>query len=279
MKHTSKYLSAMAIGAVLATPAQAVPIVFEFAGTVSQHSVLDYGTGVQLEDAGAIGTAWTAQFIVETDLFGPLQTSASEFGRNAGFTGLPGAVTPSLTIGGVSLDVARFNTDTAMLRANDSLGLVTYPNGGWAMQPDQWGVNFRSSEITPQGIAGVIDFQMGFFDYFNVADLTGGTSMFSLEDVTSPLSFAALPLDNPVWFRDVEYSVEGYSCVLTCNAVNVDFWSLGLTSVTRTVGANSVPEPDTLALLLAGLGGALGLRRRRSVGGLLHPTEARGIAT
>lgn len=265
MKHTSKFLSAIAIGAVLTTPAQAVPIVFEFAGTVVQHSVLDYGTGEQVEDYDSLGMAWTAQFIVETDLFGTMQTFNSGSGINMSFVGLPGGVTPSLTIGGVSVDVARFNTDTSMLRANDSLGLITFPGGGWSMQADQWGVNFRSREVTPQGTAGVIDFQMGFVDYFNAADLTGGTTMFSLEDVTSPLSFATLPLDNPIWYRDVEYSVENYSCVLTCSAVNGELWSLGVGSVTRTVGARSVPEPGTLALLLAGLGGALVLRRRRTI--------------
>jgi hypothetical protein len=264
MKHTRKFLPALAIGAFLTTPIHAVPIVFEFAGTVSQQGVVDYRTGEQLDDAGAVGTAWSAQFVVETDLFGPLQTGGTDLARMAGFAGLPGAVTPSLTIGGVSLDVARLNTDTSELRVSDSLGLITYSEGSWAIQPDQWGVNFRSREVTPLGIAGLIDLQMSFVDVFNSIDLTGGTSMLSLEDINSPLSLAMLPLDNPLWFRDVEYTVENYSCVLTCAAINREFWALGVTSVTRTVGMTTVPEPGTLTLLLAGLGGALGLRRRRS---------------
>jgi hypothetical protein len=265
MKHPRRYLWALATGAVLTVPAHAVPIVFDFEGLVSQHSVLDYGTGVQLEDNASVGTAWSAQFIVETDLFGPLQTSVSEYARMAGFTGLPGAVTPSLTIGGVSVDVARFNTDTSMLRVSDSFGFISFPGGGWTIQPDQWGVNFRSREVTSLGTAGIIDFQMGFVDNINVADLTGGTTMLNLEDITSPLSFATLPLDNPAWFRDVEYTVENYSCALSCNAINADFWSLGITSVTRTVGAAPVPEPGTFTLLLAGLAGVFLLRRRRMV--------------
>jgi hypothetical protein len=262
MKNIRMCVAALSLGAGLASPVRAIPIVFEFSGMATQHSVLD-SSGVQTDFAEDIGTAWSAQFVVETDLFGPVQTFTSDLARQASYNGGAGAVTPNLMIGGASIDVARLNTNTGMLRVSDSFGFVTYPDGNWAIQPDQWGVNFKSREVTPQGTTGEIDFQMGFVDYVNFEDLTGGTGLLSLEDVTSPLSFGTLAFDNPLWFRDVEYSVSNYSCSVTCEFESYDFWSLGVTSVTRTVGTTSVPEPGSLALMLAGLGGMLAFRRRR----------------
>jgi hypothetical protein len=263
MKHPWKYLSALAVGAILTTPAQAIPITFDFSGLVVQRSTLD-STGAQTDHADDVGTPWSAQFVMETDLFGPMQSSTDQFGTIMRFTGAPGAVTTSLTIGGISIDAARYNTDSSNIFAADSTQWVEVP-GGWTLRPDQWGVNFRSREVTAQGIVADADLQMGFTDFFNFAEQTGGTELFDLDDVTSALSFASLPLSDPRTFRDVEYSFANYSCDLGCTFTDYDFWSLGVASVTRTVGATAVPEPGTLALLLASLGGAFALRRRRAV--------------
>jgi hypothetical protein len=261
MKSSRSYLATLAIGVLVTTNANAVPVSIDFTGTVTQHSVIDYPPGEQVEIWSDVGTTWSAQFLIETDLFGPMQTFDGSFSRQGSFAGLPGAVTPSLTIGGVAIDVGRFNTDTSTVRFADSNGLISFPGGGWVIQPDQWIVKFASREITSAGTTSLSDLTMSFVDYFDAETLLGGTSLLSFDEVTSPLSAVLLPFENPLWYRDVDYTVENYSCDTTCKVSNLDFWSLGVTSVTRTV--HPVPEPSSLALLLAGLG-VLVLRRRRA---------------
>lgn len=262
MNTLKKCLSALAISAALTTTAQAVPVVLDFTGTVAQRSFWDFATGVQTWDPTSSGAAWSARFVIESDAFGPVISNVSEYGRQAYYSGLPGAVTASLTIGGMPVDVAQFNTDTSTLRALDSAGVLIRPDG-WAIAPDQWGVSLRSMEVTSAGTAAASDLRMSIVEDFLYADETRGTSMFSLDDVASPLALLMLPFENPLWSRDVFYSVDNFSCGQTCVGVGRDLWSLRTSTVTRTVGSTAVPEPGMMALLLAGLAGVFALRRRR----------------
>jgi len=265
MKFTRMILPALAVGAVATLPAHAVPVVFDFTGTISQHGGYDYSSGTYQgwEEWDSAGTAFSAQFIVETDLFGPMATGENEYARSANFAALPGAITASFSIGGVPMALPRFNTEASFINAADSKGFVTFPSGGWSIVPDQWNVNFRSREVTPQGYTSLFDFSVGAAEDIDPVNMTGGTSMFSFEDITSPLSLVTLPIGSPYRFKDVQFSLENYTCNPTCRVLDGEYWYTTVTSVTRTVGTTAVPEPATLALLLAGMGGALLMRRRR----------------
>jgi len=270
MKFTRMIVPALVLGAALTTPAHAVPIVFDLSGTVAQHGGYNYGTAPgsyeSWDDWESPGKTWSAQFVVETDLFGPLQTYSDERARNASFVGPPGAITPSLTVDGAALELAQFNTTSNRLSAWDSNGFITTPGPSWVIVPDQWMVRYDSREVTPQGTTSTLAFMMGFTEWIDATNMTGGTSMLDIEDVTSPLSFGSLLIpSNPLWFQDVELWLDDYDCDQTCRHTRAEWWTFTVTSVTRTVGSTQVPEPGTLALLLAGMGGALVMRRRRLI--------------
>src|SRR5688572_4679181 len=57
--------------AMATTPAQAVPITFDFSGTISSHSFFDPWAWELTEDPTVVGQAFTARMTIETDQFGP----------------------------------------------------------------------------------------------------------------------------------------------------------------------------------------------------------------
>ena|SRR5690349_2009329 len=246
-----------------AAPASAVPVQFDFAGTVT--GVIDYDlvTGDQVYGQGPLASPFSARFVFDTDLFGPAVPEEAEFSERLTYAAqLPGALSASLVIGGVNVDIFAHESDSASLNFNDSLGVFSCGDGCQAFSPDAWGLTFESQTVTDIGRTalrtGYFTFAADFVD-INQPELSMGWLDF--DEGVEPADIATLPFPTtPTTLNLVDWN---FDCTERCVRTGLHMTILEMTSVTRTVG--SVPEPGALGLMALGAAGAMLASRRRRV--------------
>jgi len=247
-----------------AAPASAIPVQFDFAGTVTGVIDYDWATGDQVFGQGPLGSSFSARFLFDTDLFGPAVPEEAEFSERLTYAAqLPGAISANLVIGGVNFDIFAHESDSASLNFNDSLGVFPCGDGCQALSPDAWGLTFESQTVTDIGRTslrtGYFTFAADFID-INRPELSMGWLDF--DEGIEVADIATLPFPTtPATLNLVDWT---FDCTERCVRAGFHMTVLEMTSVTRTVG--SVPEPGPLGLLVVGAAGAmLASRRRRAV--------------
>ena len=252
----------VAAAIVSAAPASAIPVTFDFTGTVQSIYYVDFVTGEQVNDAGPTGAAFSAQFIIDTDLFGPPVSSETDYSDRIDYnSSLAGAVNSSLVINGAAVNLTPFSTNTSSVYFGNSLGVFEDADGNRAIAPDQWGLNLISEELTPIGRTGYRGLSFSFVADFDASDPTGGPGWFDFSPGIDLDSIATLPmLSTYGGAPSIFLTDRHYGCAERC--LTTDFTITALTVATVTRSATSVPEPGTLSLLAAGLAGAWFMRRR-----------------
>ncbi|HEU5135329.1 MAG TPA: PEP-CTERM sorting domain-containing protein [Steroidobacteraceae bacterium] len=245
---------------VSAAPANAIPVTFDFSGTVAQVVVTDFTTpgSTPTFDLSTAGQAFSAQFVVDTDLFGLAFTGPSELGDRLTFTSdLPGAITPSFMINGESIEIAPFSGNRAIAGFLDSYGIVSS-----RLAPDQFNVTALSEDSTPRGPAAsrALSFSFvagsqGFENPESALTWFDFSPGFGLDQIASLPLLESLRVG--VTLTDSLFDCSGEQC----RATEFRRTMFNVTSATRAVA--SVPEPATLGLLALGIAAAMSTRRRQ----------------
>lgn len=233
-----------AVLSVAAGAAHAVPIVFDFTGTVTTSSIFTSTGGVQ--DNSFNGRAVSGRITVETTGLRPTSSSDSS-GLTLGYSDSNmdslTLIDSELFIGGVSYDVGLYPAAGGSLSAFDSSGV----------SGDFLALRHYSNEYPPMPGPGDYhrrDLNLLWRDAANPLGLLDLSNGFELFDVL-PLLQDLLPYGT---YNDTTMSC-GASGACTNTQVTRNF---SIASLTVT----SVPEPGTLALFALGLlGAAMGRRR------------------
>jgi len=247
---------------VCAGPASAIPVTFDFSGTVSHVFVFDFAAGVRTVDLSTAGQTFSAQFTIDTDLFTPHVSTISESVDLLTFRSeLPGAVNSTLMINGESIDFAPYSSNRANAGFYDSNGVVSCGEGCSRLTPDQFNASVLSEELTPLGLVASRELGFAFVADSQIVDNPeSAMSWFDFSPGFDLTQLASLPL--PDFLRaHVQLNDSLFECTeLRCQQTASHRTLFNLTSVGRTVA--SVPEPGALGLLAIGLAGAWFTRRR-----------------
>src|SRR5690242_5136235 len=119
-----KWFAVVAVAS--AAPASAIPVTFDFSGTVANVVDVDFATNLPVYDLSTAGQAFNAQFIIDTDSFGVGTPTASDVGDRLSYSAeLPGVITASLQVNGEAIDLAPYSRNRANLSFLDSNGIVS----------------------------------------------------------------------------------------------------------------------------------------------------------
>ncbi|MES1263286.1 MAG: PEP-CTERM sorting domain-containing protein [Peristeroidobacter soli] len=240
----------------------AVPIVFDFTGTVTGRSTQVVG-GPSVNDDSLNGVAYSASLTIESDLL--LRKPVQDFGDQLiqEFTEPEfgtAAVTGSLVIGGETIDLRPYSRNIGNVSFGDQLDFVTQTYDG-LIDSVAINANSRAPEPTFPAESGLRGsgrvLSLIAYELWNPTAPATGMGSFdnlSLDDLLSmPLPNATLSYLDAYWTCEVTYCIQ---LPATRTTFSID-------TLTRRVA--SVPEPATLGLFALGLIGAAGVRRRLSM--------------
>jgi len=239
-------IAALAFGT--AGLAHAVPIYFEFTGSVSQPSA-----------TVGVGTAVSGGINLETDRL--LSAGPPASGIQYSFidwqpTGLTGPLA-YLDFAGAHHEVPAYSSNYAMVSFVD--GCQPLCNTQWAEDfnlgaytDDAWSEDFtgqmRSRSIS---LFNIYQNQLPGFPSEGYDAFVGATA--------TPLDIISLPLAylNGTYFESISECVNG-----ECSWVRDDYFVFSVDTLTRGVGPTSVPEPGTLGLMATAMLLGAAMRRR-----------------
>ncbi len=255
-----KIFAAAAFLAVVASPANSIPIAFDFTGTVRDRALVDLTAGSRTFDPSAVGQSFTARVVFETDLFTERSMPTRPTSRVLDIatpTSATAQWNSSLVIGGQSIELAIHDRNYGLVHLTDSLWPFTC-TGGCRADNDVLAIATRSEHFGPLGLSEGRFFTLVGFEGVNFS---------------SPLSPSYIDLDQPFDVASIlTYALPNLSLSYSnstsicepagvCSTRTQDQTRFNITSFTRT--ALSVPEPGTLGLVMAGLLAA-GITRRRA---------------
>ncbi len=259
MKKLSSGLAILLMAGVV--PAHAVPLVFEFEGTVRNRLIMDAGSSSQ--DWSLAGQAFTARFTFDTDSFMRHDFESDLSSQRFHFSDGPNDWTGSLTIGGNPVDVQPFALNRVSSTLMDTKGglqscgpdCILAVGDSFSLQVESLLVNDdndhqRSSTFF---LSGYQVFDPAFPDasHYTMVDFSQGLSIEQLLTST-PLPNSWFSYDETTWTCIEEID----QCVPASSVTTV----FDVTSLTRRIA--SVPEPGTLGLMAAGLFAACFGRRK-----------------
>jgi len=250
--------TAVAVAAfVVAGIAQAVPVYFDFTGTIT-------GSSVSPPD-GLMGSPLSGGFNFETDRL--LEAPPLTSGQSTQYTFVdwqPSGLSEPfafLNFGGGSLSWPNYESSYSLINFFESCSVSGCP--------PQTGENFNLQATT--GDAWSPDFtgtmRTNFLFFLSAAETRlpdypffESFNYFEPEDV-APTSIVTLPLYSLVGL----FSETSYSCVEgACSTIEDRQYTFSVDSVSRGEGPRPVPEPGTLELFGVALAGMLFLRRRQT---------------
>jgi hypothetical protein len=251
-KNKNKNLARAAIAALAFGStglAQAVPIHFEFTGTVSQA-----GTTIEL------GTAVSGGISLETDRLLSSGLPASDI-QYSFVDWQPTGLTEPLAFidfAGTHHEVPAYSSNYALVNFVD--GCQPLCNTGWsenfnlgAYTEDAWSADFtgqmRSSSIS---LYNIYQNQLPDYPYFEIYDAFEGATAVPLDTISLPLAY----LDG-IYYESISDCVNG-----NCTSGSSDYFVFRIDNLTRGVGPTDVPEPGTLGLLATAMLLFVATRRR-----------------
>jgi hypothetical protein len=244
--------------AIAATTAHAIPLVFNFTGSVSSRVTLDTG-GNASYDHSLDGQAMSGWITLETDGLVTSSTTNERFDRLTFADSIGDSVewvTSGLTIGGVAYDVGGYQHDYGQLAYLDSNGPTSCGPNCTSTTPDQWMVLDESRQLpnpAPNTRYNTRALSLSVYDalnQFGFIDLSQGFDALSV--LTLPSAYATGLYQENTWFCGSSDS---------CNVQRTSTW-LQINSLSISAPP-SVPEPGTLALLAMGIFGTALTRRSK----------------
>jgi hypothetical protein len=253
------FAGAALFAAILATPASAIPIAFDFSGVVQRHSTYDHGT--LTDDFSRQGQSFTARVVIDTSLMTLSQLDTFAGGRmhwqSTSFLPVPSEV--SIDINGAPLPVPLYDVNSYSVTAHDA---ELPPGCAVCGVSDSVSLLWRS-EQTPPAVGQMLASTFSFIA-FEVSPNSESPPYINLDTPFDLNSLLTIPLPNLV--------LQFGTTIFDCEGVNLCFANYSettwftTTAVTRTdLSQVSVPEPGTLGLLAGALFGVALARRRRRV--------------
>jgi hypothetical protein len=245
-----------------AASAHAVPMVFDFTGTVSATYHSDYVNQTHGTDVSQAGQIVTGRIVLELDDLASFN-EATERGTYISFVDLLNTpsepITSELSIGGIAHDVGAYSGDGGALVAFDSRGLPACE--GCSPERDRLSISDRSMEYWLRDGADAPPPPPGEYSYRSLT-LNWNDPDWAVDFID--LSQGFQPLDLIQWVSTLVPGAFYVTSVMDCADRQCTTTSSSETRFiinSLAISTPSVPEPGTLALFGIGLlGGAVARR-------------------